>query len=150
MPEAGKRAKSRGRVKIFCVHPEDQAGEKGLRQVARQVLHQEEWSFHLHIIIADDPELQRLHRQFLGIDEPTDVMAFPGDPEEDLANEIYLSLDQARVQALEDGQPVQQALERLLIHGILHLGGWRDDTPVRRRQMIRYGERYLQKAHLNK
>jgi len=130
-------------VRVFTAHPYGQADEKRLGSLARRLLRQEGWDLQVHVIVADDAELARLHAQFLGDPEPTDVMAFPGDPDDGTPGEIYVSLDQAREQALEDGEPVQKALERLVVHGLLHLGGWRDDSEDERRAMLEHGERYL-------
>ena len=52
-------------------------------------------------------------------------------------------VDQARLQALEVSESVHTALKRLVIHGILHLGGWNDATESEREGMLRYGEKYL-------
>jgi rRNA maturation RNase YbeY len=134
-------------VRVFTVHPDGKADERRLRVLARRLLRQEGWDLEVTIIVADDAELRRLHAQFLGEDETTDVMAFSGDPQDGTPGEIYISLDQAREQALEDGEPVQKAVERLAVHGLLHLGGWRDDSDDQRRRMLEYGERYLEGSY---
>lgn len=134
------------------MHPYGAPDINRLKKTARRVLKGESWNIKVDIIIADDPELRRLNRLFLGRDEATDVMAFPGEAEsegapesgsEETPSEVYISLDQARAQAAESGESVQKAVERLLIHGILHLGGWRDDTDSERKRMIEHGSRYL-------
>jgi len=143
MPEApSPKRRSRNPIEVFTVHPYGQADDERLRQLALQVMDHEGWSFKLRIIIADGAELRRLHRLFFGEDATTDVISFAGD-EEDGAGEIYISLDQARKQALEGGEAVQRAIERLVVHGILHLGGWEDDSPAQRRRMLEHGEKYL-------
>jgi len=143
MPDFHKRRDGRNQIKIYAVHPHAQANDLRLNRVAQRVLKAEGWSFDLKIILADDAELRRLHRLFLGADEATDVMAFAGDAQDSGAGEIYISLDQAREQALQEGHTLQRAVERLLIHGILHLGGWDDSTRAERAKMLAYGERYL-------
>ena len=130
-------------IQIFSAHPYGSPDLSRLKQLAHRLLDAEGWCFDFDIIVADDHELRRLNRLFLGRGETTDVMAFPAGEDQSDRGEVYVNLDQARVQALEAGEPVQQSLERLLIHGILHLGGWRDDTDAERERMLRYGERYL-------
>lgn len=130
-------------IQVCAVHNHVQANARQLTQTAGRVLKAEGWNFDLKVIIADDAELRRLHRLFLGSDETTDVMAFDGENQDPGEAEIYISLDQARLQARQEGRPVLWALNRLLIHGLLHLGGWNDSTPAKRAKMLAYGERYL-------
>jgi probable rRNA maturation factor len=130
-------------IRIFKAHPEYRIGVRRMREAARRVLQTEGWEFNVQVIVADDPELQRLHARFLHDDTPTDVITFPGDPGDVYPAEIYISLDQAKAQAEEADEPVARALDRLMIHGLLHLGGWNDTTDELRARMLEYGERYL-------
>ena len=81
------------------------------------------------LLISDDVQLQDLNRQFLGIDEPTDVLSFPSgeeiDPEteEEYLGDIVLSLERARAQAEAGGHSLESELQLLIVHGVLHLLG---------------------------
>jgi probable rRNA maturation factor len=143
MPRAEKSAPLILKLRIFKAHPEYRIGVRRMREAAQRMLQTEGWDFNVQVIVADDLELQRLHAQFLHDDTPTDVITFPGDPADGHPAEIYISLDQARAQAEESGEPIARALDRLMIHGLLHLGGWNDATDTQRARMIEYGERYL-------
>ncbi len=134
---------SSGSIYVFSTHPDGSPNISKMVNLARRVLSSERWDFDVNVIIVDDLEIKRLNRLFLGLDEETDVIAFPSENDEGSGGEIYLSLDQARSQALENSEPVQKALERLLVHGILHLGGWDDAADEQRSRMIEYGEQYL-------
>lgn len=113
-----------------------------LREAARRVMVGEDRFFTIHLILTDDRELRRLHRVFFGGNQTSDVVTFPAE-ESGGINEIYVNLEQARRQALEDGISLQRAVERLLIHGVLHLTGLQDGTESQRRRMLNLGERYL-------
>ncbi|MBN4049940.1 rRNA maturation RNase YbeY [bacterium AH-315-M10] len=78
----------------------------------------------LTIIIVDDAEIQRLHRDFLGIDSPTDCLSFSGDDGE--LGEVYLSLDTATRQAASRGHDVSTEALLYAVHGTLHLLGYDD------------------------
>ena len=132
----------RGSVSVLLAHPYGSPDLKELEDLAHRVLLKENWIYHLEIVVADDTELRRLNRLFLQRDETTDVLAFPVDDEGD-SGEIYINLDQARAQALENSESVQKALARLLVHGILHIGGWNDATGDQRERMLQHGEGYL-------
>jgi probable rRNA maturation factor len=82
----------------------------------------------LTILVTDDTALQHLNRDFLGLDEPTDVLSFPaGDPMpgmEPYLGDIAISLPRATVQAEAAGHPVTAELQLLTVHGVLHLLGY--------------------------
>ncbi len=140
-PAAG--SKSQRTVRIESTKSTGRNYHQILRTLARRVLETQGWKFDIDVIIADDVELRRLHRTFFADDSTTDVMAFPADESTETPGEIYLNLEEARRQAAEVGESLQRALSRLLIHGILHLGGWRDRTNAQRKRMLQYGERLL-------
>jgi probable rRNA maturation factor len=111
------------------------------------------------LVVADDETLQRLNREFRGLNEVTDVLSFSGSvpgrwegdgeaPEdrylkpggEDLRfvippgeapplGEVIISYPQARRQALERGEPVGRELALLIVHGVLHLVGHDHQEP---------------------
>lgn len=144
MAGSDKSTQAKSVIRIFKAHSEGKIPSRRLRMTAERVMEAEGWNFPVQIIVADDRELQRLHAQFLHDNTPTDVISFPGDPQDDFPAEIYISLDQAQLQAEEADEPVAKALNRLLVHGLLHLGGWSDDTEEQRTRMIEYGERYVE------
>jgi probable rRNA maturation factor len=82
----------------------------------------------LTVVLAGDAQLQALNRQYLGIDAPTDVLAFPGsqpDPETGVLylGDILISLAQAEAQARAAGHPLESEVQLLVVHGVLHLLG---------------------------
>jgi len=86
-----------------------------------------EWSGagELSITFESDECLRNLNREFLGKDEPTDVIAFNLSRGEDyLIGDIYISVDRAVEQAREYEVDLEQELLRLELHGILHLVGY--------------------------
>jgi probable rRNA maturation factor len=81
----------------------------------------------LSILITDDREIQALNREWLGRDRPTDVIAWSqreGTPmPTPLLGDVVISIETAARQANERGLTLDQELDRLLAHGILHLLG---------------------------
>ena len=77
-------------------------------------------------LITDDCELQRLNRQFLGRDYPTDVLSFPAAETEGAVaglGEIAISYQRARAQARAFGHSMSDEIRILMLHGVLHLMG---------------------------
>ncbi|HXU24936.1 MAG TPA: rRNA maturation RNase YbeY, partial [Tepidiformaceae bacterium] len=106
----------------------------------------------LGILITDDDEVRAMNLQFLGIDEPTDVLSFPdeaddfvqGLADEALLGDIAIALPTAERQASTVGHSINAELAHLLTHGILHLCGYdhvdsaEDEAKMRARE-----EQYL-------
>jgi probable rRNA maturation factor len=91
-------------------------------------------------LITGDAELRRLNRQFRGLDYPTDVLSFPaGGPSVHLGD-LAISLGRARAQAREFGHDIEQEVEILMLHGVLHLLGYDHETD--RGQMARVEKRW--------
>jgi probable rRNA maturation factor len=83
----------------------------------------------LSLVLTDDAQLRQLNRQYLGIDSPTDVLSFPAgetDPETDLIylGDVLISYQRAQAQSAAGGHPVEDELQLLVVHGVLHLLGF--------------------------
>jgi probable rRNA maturation factor len=74
--------------------------------------------------IAPDAELERLNREFLGHDYPTDVLSFPAPDPAGWLGDVAISADRARAQAARFGHCVEEEVGILLLHGVLHLLGF--------------------------
>jgi len=75
----------------------------------------------LSISLVGDTAMRALNRKYRGKDRPTDVLSFPlGD---EILGDVVISVDSARRQAASYGASLIREIERLLIHGILHLLG---------------------------
>ena len=83
------------------------------------------------ILLTTDADIRKLNKQFRSIDQPTDVLSFPQNADEDppipgeiILGDIAVSLDTAQAQAKEHGLTFEEEIILLLIHGILHLLGY--------------------------
>ena len=114
--------------------PEGLLSPERLRAVVEAALRSEDTSGELALVITDDQGIQELNRGFLGRDAPTDVLAF-GAQEDDgpfvaapgaggYLGDVIVSFPRAAAQASELGHPVQQELDLLIVHGVLHLLGY--------------------------
>lgn len=89
----------------------------------------------LSVVFLTDAALARLHDDFLADPTETDVITFPGDPAAGLAGEICLSADAARTYARRHRRDFATEMTLYLVHGWLHLAGFDDRRPVRKRRM---------------
>ena len=83
----------------------------------------------LSIVLTDDAQLRELNHQFLGIDAPTDVLAFPSsevdrDTGKKYLGDVLISIERAQAQAVAAGHTYESELCLLIVHGVLHLLGY--------------------------
>ena len=104
----------------------------------------------LSILIVDGQAMTALNRRWLGHEGSTDVITFaypppPGGPEPSgaLRGDLVISLDDAARQARRFRTTREAELARCLVHGLLHLRGYRDATPPARRRMKLAEDRVL-------
>jgi probable rRNA maturation factor len=79
-------------------------------------------------LISSDRELRRLNREFRKQDHATDILSFPSEPETGFLGELAISFEKARQQAVKHGHAVEQEVEILMLHGLLHLLGMDHET----------------------
>ncbi|HTX02342.1 MAG TPA: rRNA maturation RNase YbeY [Candidatus Acidoferrales bacterium] len=79
----------------------------------------------LSITLVGDAAIRKLNREYRHKDRSTDVLSFPlGDgAQKQLLGDVVISVATAKRQAAEYDATLEREIERLLIHGILHLLG---------------------------
>ena len=101
-------------------------------------------SAEVSVAVVDDATIQRINRDFLSHDYPTDVLSFAlEETDERLEGEIILSAETAVRNAREFGQPVANELLLYAIHGALHLVGYEDKAESSAGKMRAAEERYM-------
>jgi probable rRNA maturation factor len=95
--------------------------------------------FDLGIHLVGSAEITRLNESFLGHRGVTDVIAFDYSQTsvKALHGEVFVCLPVALEQARRFRSSWQQEVVRYVVHGVLHLCGYDDCTPARRREMKR-------------
>ena len=105
----------------------------------------------LSISLVDEPEMSALHIQWMDEEGPTDVLSFPMDeirPKSraqgpGMLGDVILCPDFAAKQALEAGHSLQEELELLTVHGILHLLGFDHREAKEKMEMFSLQDSYL-------
>lgn len=90
----------------------------------------------LNIIWTSDENLRKLSAAYKDADHYTDILTFDlGDGNKTLAGELYISPERVIDNAQAYKQTFERELMRVIIHGVLHLMGYKDITPVEKRKM---------------
>lgn len=80
------------------------------------------------VLLTNDKQVRQLNRTFRQKDKPTDVLSFPApsslNGHAQIAGDLAVSVETAARQAADAGHPLAQELQVLVLHGVLHLGGY--------------------------
>ncbi|MGB9619798.1 MAG: rRNA maturation RNase YbeY, partial [Armatimonadota bacterium] len=95
------------------------------------------------VLLADDESIRALNKQYRGVDAPTDVLAFSQLEGEDFGREggnvlgdVVISVETAHRQAQDHGHSLEDEIDLLLVHGLLHLLGYDHEKPEDERRMF--------------
>ena len=131
-------------IEVAHQHRTRRFSKKETLRVVRFVLQREgRHSLQVSVVFTDDRFIKQINRDFLDHDDVTDVIAFPLDDRMEIDAELYVNLDQARRQAIEYGIRMHEEVKRLLVHGTLHIVGYRDTAKSRRDRMLKRENRLL-------
>lgn len=134
-----------------------------VKKIVRQVLKAEEVAhpYEVSMVFTDSETVQQLNRDYRGMDEPTDVLAFymlpQGEGNDSFAlppdevtrlGEVIISYPQAMEQAREQGHSPERELALLIVHGILHLLGYDHEKPEEEDEMRKREKELLEKCLL--
>lgn len=91
----------------------------------------------INIIIVSPKEILRINKEFLGHNYVTDVITFenPSPVNNKIYADIFVCFEQTKKQAAELGKHYRKEFLTVIIHGILHLIGYDDETLKKRNEM---------------
>ncbi len=77
---------------------------------------------------CSDEELLKINIEHLNHDFYTDIITFELNEDDVIIGDIYISIDRVKDNAKQQGTTYTNELMRVLIHGVLHLCGYKDKT----------------------
>ncbi|MDA8886781.1 rRNA maturation RNase YbeY [Bacteroidia bacterium] len=96
------------------------------------------------VYLITDDELLEVNKQSLNHDYYTDIITFDYSKDEDITHhEILISWDRVKENANDLKQPLYRELNRVCIHGLLHLAGYNDETDDEKQKMRSLEDHYL-------
>ncbi len=107
----------------------------------------------LSVLLVDDAQIKKLNYQYRQENIPTDVLAFRmGEGKFSsfnpaLLGDVVISLERAKAQAKRFSNPIEREICLYLVHGILHLTGYRDETEASKRRMEKKQEEILKQIY---
>ena len=92
-----------------------------------------------------DNELLRINKEFLKHNTYTDIITFDYSEKKELNAEIFISIERVGENAKKLKINFDQEVRRVMIHGVLHLCGFKDKTAKDKRLMREAEDRQLKK-----
>ncbi len=99
-------------------------------------------------IFCDDAKILEVNNQYLGHNYYTDIITFDYTENGTINGDIFISVDTVKSNAEELGIAFEEELNRILIHGILHLCGFKDKNPADKAEMTRQEDAALEKLRV--
>ena len=130
-----------------------------VKKIVRQVLKAEGVAspFEVSLVFTNSETVRQLNRDYRGVDQLTDVLAFSMLPQKGTDSsfplppdgftrlgEVIISYPQAAEQAKEQGHSPERELALLVIHGILHLLGYDHEEPEEESKMREREREFLE------
>lgn len=98
----------------------------------------------LSFIFCSDQHLHKINLEYLNHDTLTDIVTFDSSEGDDsIEGDIFISIERVRENAPKYKNPFMQELHRVIIHGVLHLIGFKDKSKKDKLEMRAEEERCL-------
>ena len=92
----------------------------------------------INVIFCSDEHLLGMNRTHLNHDYYTDIITFDFGESDTVSGDLYISFERVKDNAEQNGTPLQNETYRVIIHGVMHLCGYKDkqkkDIAVMRQQ----------------
>jgi rRNA maturation RNase YbeY len=122
------RIRDKEKIKVFL--------KKIIRQEGKQLNE-------ISIIFCSDKFLYAINKEFLNHRDYTDVITFDYSQSQEISGEIYISLERVLENAAKYGVTLQNEAERIILHGVLHLCGYKDKNKAQKKEMTAKENYYL-------
>ena len=94
-------------------------------------------------LFVNDDKILETNNEFLGNDYYTDIITFDYCEGNTLSGDLFISIDTVRENAVEYGVEFEDELHRVIVHGLLHLIGYDDQTPEEQKVIHAKEDYYL-------
>ena len=133
-------------INIYSNPEYDTPNEKICKSIINYVFSKEKINlYEISVIFTSDIYVSDLKKRFFLKDQWTDVIAFPlhSNKKEKIEGEIYISMPTAKENADKFNQAYEKEVARLIIHGVLHLLDYSDQSYKEKQTMSKMEENIL-------
>ena len=136
-------------INIYSNPEYETPNEKICKSIINYVFSKEKINlYEISVIFTSDIYVSDLKKRFFLKDQWTDVIAFPlhSNKKEKIEGEIYISMPTAKENSDKFNQPYEKEVARLIIHGVLHLLDYSDQSYKEKQTMSKMEENILKET----
>lgn len=111
------------------------------------IISEEKVPGNINYIFCSDEYLLDINKKFLSHDYYTDVITFDYCEEDVISGDIFISVDSVRDNAAHYGVTFERELDRVMVHGVLHLIGYDDHCDEDIAEMRAKEDHYIERKH---
>lgn len=89
----------------------------------------------ISIVFVSDEYLLKINNQYLNHNYFTDIITFDYSSENNIEGDIFISIDTVKLNSKEFSASFNEEILRVIIHGVLHLIGFKDKKPKEKNEM---------------
>lgn len=124
------------------------SGRKLISQWISQCVEKEGFSVGaINVIFVTPHKLLKINQIHLNHHTHTDIITFDYTIGNIVSGDLYISYDRVRENAVSFGVTFSEELLRVIIHGVLHLMGYKDKSAAARKEMRAKEDHYLSLYH---
>lgn len=97
----------------------------------------------ISVIFCSDNYLLEMNREYLNHDYFTDIITFDYVEDDVISGDLFISWERVADNAQQLNVPFEQELYRVVLHGVLHLVGYKDKTKEEQKLMREKEDYYL-------
>ena len=97
----------------------------------------------INYIFCDDEHLLHINQTYLKHNTLTDIITFDYSESYVLAGDIFISIERVKENAKKFQVSFEEELRRVMVHGLLHLAGYKDKSKEEKTKMTRKEDHYL-------
>ncbi len=116
-----------------------------LKKWIRQVIKTEGSTFgFINVIFCSDEYLLEMNKKYLKHDYYTDIITFDYSENRDLFTDLFISIERVHDNSKKASVDFKKELNRVIIHGILHVLGYNDKNAFQKKLMREKEDTYLE------
>ncbi|PKK94157.1 MAG: rRNA maturation RNase YbeY [Tenericutes bacterium HGW-Tenericutes-6] len=133
------------------LHNQTEEMIKPLQKIIKSIFKHVKEKKSMEVVFVSQDDIKHMNRTYRDIDKPTDVLSFPNE-DDDIKSlgDIFISIEQAKKQAIDYGHSFEREIGFLAVHGYLHLKGYDHHTEEEEKIMTTMQEAILKKAKLER
>lgn len=97
--------------------------------ITKSIIQEKKQPGEISFIFSSDEHVLQINKEYLNHDFFTDIITFDYRVKDTISGDIFISIDRVKENALSLSLPFQDELHRVIIHGVLHIIGYKDKSP---------------------